>query len=604
MIKAYSGKGVLIGLTVLFLLMFSPFISGAQKKGVKEVKQVKNQNKITFDNKKIEIGLSLLELLKSQGEAGNQRYQETLKAVKTEIYRSFLNGPEGGTMRLLWQVIRLDEVIGKKFMGTETFMKHLDKLLMDRRGEIALRGGAAAMNNYGGMYSYHNIGTVIRNDDYYDGERGFALIFLYHKKKFIPWRLNCINKYGSTSEIYQYNTKIQRWRPRYIKRVVRFKDNGLDRAEYAYDPVYIDGKRTVAVLVKGNLYAATLEKNGKLTAIERIVVDHTKYPEVIGEATIHSFRMEKNNPVPLNPKDKVTVFSSVSEADRAKIKALLMKAGMPENPAGILSNNILKPGDYITVVGACFFRGSPKQIKKGSYTVCGFNRWNVGGEIAYLAEFKKNKLVRVNTGDTAVYDRFGKKTFVLGIDANGVKRTYAAVYDLQGIFQHATLHMNDMGGKMNFNKKNRLDPAGRRQVLTAPAYRSKKNPVNYRARSHGNSLFIRGQRMLTEMEDGFSLYNLDAKTNQFYTLDGLPINGVSRTRYQMMVSFPQRFQRRTYTFSRYNSQTPKRLSAYWPLENEAAILSTDDNGILHCNITQSSFFGTVIKTWETTYPKR
>jgi hypothetical protein len=585
-----------IGFTLMLFILISPLSVRGQEKVGKA-----GQLRVTFDNKLIETSLSALESLKIVGKCDTPKYREILTTARTEILKSSQNGPKAGTLRLLWQIIRYNEIVGKVVISTDTFMKHLDTYLNDRKKLDPKGGLALAMANYGVMYSYRGSHGIIRYNDQIRGD-GFVLICLNRSKRFVPWRLNYIDNIGRTKDTYQYDGINKCWHLHYTLQRVDFKDNGQALAQNVFNPVYIKGPHTVPVLVKGSLYAATLDGNSKLTAIERINVKQNEYSDVEAKTSISSFRMDKKKPVPLNPNEKVTVFASIVESEKVKVKTLLTESGMPENIAQTLSQNILKPGDYITVVGATFFKGTPKNLKKGNYIVCGFSRWNVGGEMAYLAEYEKNRLNRVNTGDGAVYDRFNKKTFAVTLRANSSQRAYVGVYDLTGKLQSATLHLDDFGSTMTLNSENRFAQRSNTQLIVKKS--PKGRPASFSTGAIYNGIFSRTPTSIKETQHGFYLYNREKKINQDFTLSGLPVNGLKGGPHQMVVSFPQRFQRRSYNFARYNSLTPQKLEVCWPLENEAAVLFTDDQGTLHCKVTQSTYFATVYKTWETTYPTK
>lgn len=591
--RIYKKKDLIIALLFLLFVMLSPLSVRGQEKEVKA-----EPSPVASDDKLIEVSLSALESLNAAGKGDTPKYKEILTTAGTEILKASQNGPKGGTMRLLWQAIRYNEIAGKVVISTDTFMKYLDTYLNDHKKLDPDRGLALAMANYGVMYSYRGSHGIIRYNELMRGD-SLVLICLNRNKRFVPWRLNYIDNIGRTKDTYQYDGTS--WHLHYTLQRVDFKDNGQALAQNVFNPVYIKGPHTVPVLVKGSLYAATLDGDSRLTAIERINVEQNRYSDVEAKTNISSFRMDKKNPVPLNPNDKVTVFASLVETEKVKVKTLLTESGMPEIIAQTLSQNILKPGDYITVVGATFFKGTPGNLKKGNYTVCGFSSWNVGGEIAYLAEYQKNKLVRVNTGDEAVYDRFNKKTFVMTLRANGLQRAYVGVYALTGELQNATLHLDDFGSTMTLNSENRFDPRSNTQLIVR---KGPKGSADFSTGPIYNGIFSRTPTSIEEMKHGFYLYNRKNKNNQDFTLNGLPITGLKGGPYQMVIGFPQRFQRRSYNFARYNSLTPQKHEVCWPLENEAAVLFTDDRGTLHCSVTRSTYFATVYKTWETTYPTK
>jgi len=479
-------------------------------------------------------------------------------------------------------------------------MDHLIRLLDNEgQGEVAMQGGSAGIANYGGVYPYRGQGVLFRSEDQTTGQT-LVMIFRYQDFQFWPWRLNYLDGQSQTvRDIHEFDPQTRRWFLKYVRREVRFVDRGEVLSQTVYDPVYIRGPRTVAVPVEDRLYAVSLDRRGQVTGAVAVLPERIALPPIRWQGPQVSLVVDEGGPRALNTDHPCRVFSPLTRKNRAEVGRALVKAGMGENVAAALCSRFLKEGESITVVGPAFFKGDPKELREGNYTVCGQLSRDGGDKIGYQAEYRSNRLVRVLTGDDAVYDGFEKQTFRLTLTGSKPRRTYVGIYSPAGTLKSATLHLDDLGCGFDTDEWYRARP-DTMQALGQTLARGK--PADSALAEHGSARFLRTPTLVREELDGFFLQDPAREKKYGFTLAGFPLASLDETRNQTVVTFPQRFQSRHYRFARYGDLQAEELTVAWPVENEAATLFTDDRGVLHCEFTRSTPFKTIQKTWTIDYP--
>lgn len=560
------------------------------------------EEKITFSNSQIESGLTTLETLKQASQAEGEKFREILLETKTGIYRSMLNGPDNGSIRLLWQCIRYDRLMGEARMGISTPMKYLDQQLA-QKGAVVLNGGVAPIPNWGALYPFRNLGVVLK---FPDSEYAFAMTWLYRNKRFQPARFLCSDNLG-LKDIYEFNPQQQQFELAYSRRPLKFKQDENNLGGYPLVPMKINGPRTVPVLAKNQVYAFTVEEPMHILAYEPvfIVKDSAAPPE--NQSRFSSFVFTDHQPTPLNPTDKTAFFPSVTEKERETIRTMLMAAAIPEDKASMLCANCIKPGEPVTVAGSCFFKGSETDLKKGNYTVCGVNRWSNGDISAFMTIYKKGKPDYVSLED-GLFDRFDKKGFYLSMQSANPQRMYVGVYTPEGVIKNSTLHLSDLGAVMVFDDIGRLYPEYLHSLFMKQHRDSDKKPSNYfiRELSDHKFTFQPGQpgRFLVDSSPAFVLENAANQSQEYFTNLGKPMMGLDIEKEQMVVNFEDDCRDVTYLFPRYASADPERLTARRTLCKHTGVFHTDEQGVLHMQATKSSVYGTVLKTWVQTYPTK
>jgi hypothetical protein len=558
-------------------------------------------------NQKIEIGLNLLEIFKSSGKEDDPKYADALKSTKNKMYEAYLQGPNGSTMRMFWYCVRMDEILGKTFMGMKWFQKHLDGILA-KSGKIALDGGLALVENWGALISYRSgTGVMLK---YMGSDDGLLLIWGYNQKtkSFNPWRLYHTDKTG-TREIYWYDGKSKRFRLHSLQRPLNFQVGFKKYRANALIPVSIEGPRTVVAYASGEAFAVTVNQKMEVTAAQFIGIKNELKRELRNLSRVPSFTISGGTPTALDPKDKLSVFPAVTDADKVKIKALLVEAGMPERDANLLSTNVAKPGDYIHVVGPAFYKGTPKALKKGNYAVAFFNRWDDDSTQALLAKFKKNKLNIINASDGAVFDRFRKNGYYsFTIRSNQPKRAYVTVYDEKGRQTESHYYLDDLGLKLSYDGNGTLlTESARLMFAGSNTSGTKKNPKNYAAWRVRTPVFhhekLNYSQEPVENIVGIAIQNTGTKAVEYYSTMGKRLNKYDPWRIQVPVNFADDRQWRPLVIPTFGSNETRIVKPDRTVSLNSGLLYTDGKGILHLEVIKSTVTGTILKIVEQTYPE-
>lgn len=545
---------------------------------------------------------SALGNLDEKYKTGNIDYQRVLTDVTQDMNQAAASSPKSGTLMQFWYNIRFNGVVDKAQMSVSGYLTEMSHFLK-KHGASIMRGQPVTFPGWGGISAYRgDWGFLLRHTDY---KSGWAMIIQHLNGEYTPWRFFYIDLQG-TKDVWEYNGV--RFRLVYTRSLVNFLVNNTKAAAYTLIPTRPDGPKTIAVPYKGSIYAVTLDASGKFLYSLPLRIDQQITQGNALTSKVPSARLDKKKVVALSAEAPVTHFPAVTDTERRKIGRLLKQNGMPGDSADILCKVYIKNGDSIYIVGSAFFKGTWKQLRKGNYGAGFFNTYADGTHIALFAQYKKNKLNRVECSDGFVYYDFKKNSYSLSLRRSDLNRDYLCSFKPDGSQTASRLMLKDLGIDIQFDGSGTMTNTGWGRLKGMQIWKMHsdgKTPINYKAVPMEDLIFnvntLRTHNIVRCGYKAIQLINTRNNKKEIYSRAGHRVEGAYPFALQTLVRFPDKKYRREVLIPGFNSPQGHHLVANFTVNYFTGVLFTDLMGRLHMKVTQSTPFGTVVKSWDKLY---
>lgn len=599
-------KSKLVFLILILFIFISDFCKAQElperAKSIKLLWEGSTKDSIGYEQ--LEIGLNLLYIYNEEGLQNTDLYKTVFKDVKYGIIGVYLEEPEGGSLSTFYQIIRFDEIAKEERIGIDALERYISTEVKNKKAEHN--------NSLNTLFEIDNWGTVTQMEGKTilyktilkstSPTKGFVIEF---DNSYLPTALYVFDNYGIIDQYEYMGSRYVRTKARKIFSYTI--DDRKTNFYTLYNP-QIKGSQIVPVVKHKDDMAVAIRLNEKLqlTECKKIVIDKTKYDHIDNNTSIHSFSLNKDIIAPTTTDIQTNFFKEISQDQINGLNETLKSRGVSETFCSVITNNLLVQGNNIVLLDNTIFSWTGNNLKKGSYSVIGVNKWESGAEKLYLATYEMKKLNKVELSDGTVYDRFKDGFFFSTNTITDPNRSFVAVYKNDGTISSSALFLNDNGFRVDYSSnsiQNNLD------LINAPLFSAySKIPSGYGDQKHiiekitnneyvmGNIYEIacpkKGYRLI-DMKSGDSLLLL--------SITGNVVNDLSKENHEGIVHFSDETEVVTYKLPQYGTSEPTIVNAERILTKHEGVLETNNDGTFKLKVTSSDCFGRILRSWEMFY---
>ena len=596
-------KSKLIFFTLISFIFISNVCTAQElSERAKSIKLLwEGSTKDSIGYEQLEIGLNLLFIYNEEGLQNTDTYNTVLKDVKYGIIGVYIDGPDGGSLKTFYQIIRFDEIAGDGYIGTGSLDKHISEELKNKKAEHNNLFNIP-IDNWGTVTQIEGKTILYKINTRTNKQKGFIIEF---DNSYYPTAFYAFDSYGV---IDQYEYKDSRYVRTKARKIFNYTIDGWKTNFYTLYNPQIKGSQIVPVVKHKDDMAVAIRLNEKieLTECKKITYDRTNYDHLENNTSIHSFSIKKDIIAPTTKEIQTDFFKEISQDQINGLNETLKSRGISENFCSIITNNLLESGNNIVLLDNTIFRWTDNNLKRGSYAVIGVNEWENGAKKLYLATYVKNKLNQVALSDGTVYDRFEGGYFFSTNTITDPNRTFVTVYKNDGTIASSTLFLNDNGFRVDYSPngiQNDLD------LVNAPinSFYSRATygfgDGRYIMEKITNSEYAIGNTYeIACPKKGYRIINMKSDESMLLlSITGNVVKDFSKDNYEGVVHFSDETGVVTYKFPQYGTSEPTIVTAERIITKHEGVLETNNDGTFTLKVTSSDYFGRILKSWEKVY---